>query len=349
MLVLESLDEHQKVATDLATKIIARAQAAGLVISSEIRRLAISTMRTLAKKDLAPVELLRQFMKEFRFILLRYSPVLARTFADADLAAWMQGGRSVAELLPFMDKPPPEPPNWVSLQMPGDAAPIVRYPIIEEAAKDLASRQLMMPSDYYGQAQVGRLNGFTVSRIASLDALEKIRDQLTEAIVQGDSFRTFARKAGEAIDASQLAPIRLEQVFRNTVNYSYARGQKAIADHPSVRSATMFAWRSPIDDSRLTRLCRALSRGGLQGRGIYCVDDPTWRKVAPISHIGCRCGTVLLTPQRAAQKGIEVAMKWVDTGIRPPDDELFVPMPDLSDVPERERSAFESWQSPWAF
>lgn len=347
MLVLEALDEHQKAATDLAAKILHRAQAAGFVISNEIRRESIAAMRSLAKKRLTPTEMLRQFMKQFRVIILRYSPVLARTFADADLAAWLQGGRSVAELLPDDDRPPPDPPKWISMRMPGDSDPIVRYPLIEEAAADLARREVMFPSDFHAQRQVGRMTGFTASNIATLDAMDKLRDHLTEAIAKGDSYRTFARKVREAIDVSQLSPARLETVFRNNVNYSYARGQRAIADHPLVRTATLFAWRTPIEDSRLTRLCRAISRGGLQGKGIFAVDDPTWRKVAPMSHFGCRCSTVLLTVKRAAQKGIEVAQKWLDTGIRPPDDELFSPMPDLSDVPEHERIAFESWVSPW--
>lgn len=349
MLVLEALDEHQKVATDLATKILHRAQAAGLVISNEIRRESIATIRALAKKQLPPTELLRQFMKQFRVIILRYSPILARTFADADLAAWLEGGRSVANLLPGLgdSRPPPDPPRWTSLRMPGDSDPIVRYSLIEEAAADLARREVMFPSDFHAQQQIGRMTGFTASNIASLDAMEKLRDHLTEAIAKGDSLRTFSRKVREAIDVSQLSPSRLETVFRNNVNYSYARGQRAIADHPLVRTAALFAWRAPIEDGRLTRLCRALSLGGLQGKGIFAVDDPTWRKVAPMSHHGCRCGTVLLTVKRAAQKGIEVAQKWLDTGVRPPDEELFSPMPDLSDVPEHERIAFESWVSPW--
>ena len=70
--------------------------------------------------------------------------------------------------------------------------------------------------------------------------------------------------------------------------------------------------------------------------------------VANPSHAQCRCGCIFLPIKRAAEKGIRVAQKWLETGIRPSDDELYVPMPDLSGVPASERRAFESWVSPWA-
>jgi hypothetical protein len=196
------------------------------------------------------------------------------------------------------------------------------------------------------------MEGFTAGRAASLDALEKVRDALVEAVVDGDSLSTFRDKIADAIDGSGLSPRKQEMLFRNVVNRAYARGQKAIVEQPLVRSVAVFAWRVEIPDSRLTPLCYALSHSGLIGANgkrtsIFCVEDEAWRIVAPQSHNGCRCGTIFLTIKRAAEKGIVAAQKWLDTGIRPPDDELFVPLPDLTEVPERDRLAFSHWQSPW--
>jgi hypothetical protein len=159
--------------------------------------------------------------------------------------------------------------------------------------------------------------------------------------------QTFKTKIAAAIDGSGIGEGKQELIFRNAMMTSYARGQKAVVQHPLVRNAAVFAWRSEIDDSRLTQLCRCLSRSGIDGTAIYCVDDPVWAKVAPQSHHGCRCSTCFISVARAAAKGLRVAQQWLRSGVRPPDAELFVPEPDLSEIPAAELQAFASWVSPW--
>ena len=346
----EDVSEHQQAASKLAAQVIDRAEAGGFVISSEIRRASLTMMRGLLKRNLAPNEFLYNFLREFRAILHRYEPVMARLASDAHLAAWLKGGRGVAELLPQLIQPPPEPPRWIMYRMPSDdAEPIVHFVIIDEAAADLAHRQLLMPEEMYAESQQGRMQGFSIANIASLDALERVRDGLVEAVVKGQSFRTFKRAFTEEFDASGLSPARMELVFRNAILTSYSRGQKFIAEQPLVQSVATFAIRAEIDDSRLTPLCKHLSHSGLQGTAIYCTADPVWRKVAPISHHFCRCSSIIISTERAAEKGIEVAKKWIMDGQRPSEDELFVPpivIPDGMLTPSA-FAAWEAWVSPW--
>ena len=365
----ESVSEHQQSADRLAAAVIKLAEKGGMAISSEIRRESLALVRRLVDRQLDPQQFLREFMKDFRMILHKYDPVMARLVSDAQLAAYLEGGQSVLRNLPpdvapapdllmsfwqRLEQKPPEPPEWTRPEAgPGEGPVLIEYPIIKEAAADLAHRQILLPEDYYATRQMARMNGFTVSNMASLDAIERVRDILTEAVVDGDNLRTFRDKIADAVDASMLSPSRQETIFRTVIMGTYARGQKAVAEHPLVRSVAVFCWRVEIPDSRLTHLCRILSSSGLmmangKRSSIFCVDDPVWRIVAPNSHFGCRCNCIVMTIERAAAKGILVAQKWLATGIRPPDSELFVPMPDLSDLSASDQAQFAAWQSPWA-
>ena len=68
-----------------------------------------------------------------------------------------------------------------------------------------------------------------------------------------------------------------------------------------------------------------ICRGGLQGTGVYSVDDPQWQAFGiPPAHPACRCIPVFLTLASAAARGIRVAQRWLETGVRPRDAELFV-------------------------
>jgi len=58
---------------------------------------------------------------------------------------------------------------------------------------------------------------------------------------------------------------------------------------------------------------------------VYSVDDPQWQAFGiPPAHPACRCIPVFLTLASAAARGIRVAQRWLKSGNRPPDSELFV-------------------------
>ena len=345
---IATVSEHQQAADALTVQILKRAEAGGLAISQEVRGAAMALMRRLEKLNLPPAQVLGEFLTSFRAILRQYEPVLATLTSDATLAGFLQGGHSVIKSLPELAAD-----AWAEHVFPiKPAPPIVRFDIIDEAAKSMTAHSILPPSLIGTMRRQAQMEGSLAAREGALDALEKVRDALTEAVVDGDSFETFQEKAGAALDRSGLSPSRQEMLFRSTVLPAYSRGQKAVVENVAVRSIAVFAWRCEIPDSRLTALCYALSHSGLMGRdgkrtSVFFVGDPVFRLVAPQSHIGCRCGLIFLTIKRAAEKGIKIAQQWLETGMRPSDADLFVPVPDLSGLPESERLAFASWVSPW--
>lgn len=300
----EVVDDHQQAADKLAEKVITKAQKAGASISSAIRRDTIALMRRLTKEMPIERQLLMMFLREFRLILRRHEPTLARVISDAQLAAFLQGGQSALSMLPAStapmldqmvsfydrlksgDKLPPAPPMWELPAGYSEAEPTVTFPIIDAAVADLARRRLLTSDEYYQANYKTRVEGFTVSRMASLDAIERVRDALAEAVAKGDTLETFREKTQQAFDASGLSPSRQETVFRTGIMGAYARGQKAVVETPLVNSVAVFAWRSEIRDSRLTSLCDVLSTSGFQGTSIYLTDSELWRRVAPVSHFG---------------------------------------------------------------
>ncbi len=342
----EQRTEHQQAADDLVKHVLQRAEAGGLAVSTEVRRATVDLAQRLQRETASPREFLAKFMNAFPAILRRYEPVLAQTLTDSTIASWLKGGQGIAvSVLPVSV---PNPSAWI-LQEPRAEAfkPIVRFPIIEEAARDLAGRDLFNREAFSALESVAREEGALAGRVAALDAYERVRDGLIDAVVEGDAFETLEDKVGATLDRSGMSKPRQEMLFRNVVFRSYSRGQKAVAESEPVRSVAVFAWRANIDDSRCTHLCRALSNGGYQGMGIYLVDSVVWRKVAPQSHFGCRCGVVFLSVKRAAQKGVKVAQQWLQQGYRPTDAELYLPMPDLTGVPATEVAQFMAWTSPW--
>lgn len=360
--LLTEIDEHALAADALAKAVLKRAEAGGFAISTEIRRAALSLMRQLVKANPEPNQLLADFLRGFGGILRRYEPILARSFAEAELAAWLKGGQSVAEHLPPLEiKPdqlqgyferteaaegPPKPPEWaIPVWGEGEPEPIISYPIIEAAAADLASRDLLMPPAFHAQMAQGQFEGFEVARTASLDAYEKIRNELVTAVVDGESLSVFRAKTAEAFDVSRLSPSHVEGVFRSNILRAYAHGARVVVEHPSVASLMVFAEMSPIRDSRLTELCRLVSESGLENldgnrTAFFFVQDPVFRRFCAPRHWNCRCGTIYSTIERAARKGIRVANEWLKTGIQPVEHNLLVPYPN-AELPA-------GWISPWS-
>jgi hypothetical protein len=298
-------DEHQTAAQRLAAAVLTRAEAAGTVIGEEVRRETLALIVRLVEADLAALQTLNEFIREFRIILQRYEPVLARTLSDAHLASYLAGGQSILSMNPewrevkaadpylevFDWQKALEPrltpgPSPSSIRGRGELqpAPIVRFDIIREAAGDLAARKLLTPQDLLIENHQAQQTAFHAGRTAMLDTMEKVRNTLIDALVDGDSLKTWTAKVQNALQGSGVGVGRLERIFRNNVMFQYARGQKAIVENPLVRSVAAFAWRSEIRDSRLTYLCDCFSRSGIQGTSIYSIDDPVWRRVAPTSH-----------------------------------------------------------------
>ena len=96
--------------------------------------------------------------------------------------------------------------------------------------------------------------------------------------------------------------------------------------HPLVANAFPYVETLPIRDDRLTKLCRIIAQSGLNGTGVFRADDPMWKKFKPPRYPGCRCGTVYLTFEMAAKRGVREAQEWLESGEAPTQPE-WVPHP----------------------
>ncbi len=235
-------------------------------------------------------------IREARKILTTYEPMLARVLSDALLASWLAGGKSLLDRLPPAPEPPaalfpgppaepPLPPDFLP-PAPGEE-PIIHFPVIEEAARDLAARQVVTRPVFDALAEDAKRAAFTVARVGSEDALAKIQDLLTQDVAQGGTLREFRRAVEETLDGSALSRPHIENVYRTNISVAYAKGQDAISQHPLVAEEFPYRKETSVNDSRRTPLCKAISHAGLDGTGVFRADDPVWLHFRSPRHWQC--------------------------------------------------------------
>lgn len=244
-------------------------------------------------------------LERIREILERYKPIYAASLTETELAAVLAGMKRVVSGLPsdqegpFPSLPsddvigppaslPPEPPEIITREIPpGEPAPEVHFPIIDEAVKDLSERNLILKEDYVALENEARAKAFTVAGVETEATLERIRDTLAENVAKGVDYREWREKVEEAIgEGNFLSDSHEELVFRANVHTAFSAGQNKVLDHPLVADA--FPYRSifPIHDQRVRATHLALETMGLDGTNIYRADDPTWKLWEPPSEFG---------------------------------------------------------------
>lgn len=285
-----------------------------------------------------------------RLVIARCEPLLARALTETLIAAWVAGTVPVVAKLPPPDAwgrladaaalprpvipPALPPPLSPASEAGGDGGdgPLVRFPLIERAAQDLAARRVMTRQDFDRLAEDARASAFTVSRVAGLDAIEKVRDALAGDVLRGGTLREFVLAVDDAVGRSALSGAHVETVYRTNVLTAYAVGREAILAHPLVSDLFPYRRTVPVRDERLTELCRIISESGLNGTGVFRADDPVWRRFKPPRHWNCRCLAVAMTVEDAAASGIKEAREWLRTGL-PPSAPEYVPYPRV-ELPE---------------
>jgi len=297
----------------------------GLRLTAQIRRKLLAVA-----KRVNPTTEPTRYLSEVRRVLQRFEPELARTISDAALLAWLRGGRSVASFLPEEPEPsfrglaPPGGPPWGRRAPTGEPWDDHELVLVTEAAKDLARRRVMTAGDYYAAEDAIKRKAFTVARLGTDGAIEKVRDALTEAVQEGKTLRDFRKRMAENLETSSLGEGQTDNIFRTALATAYTNGQEAIRKAPLVRSELPFAETLPILDSRLTEMCRIAAKSGLNGTGIFLADDPEWERTRPSRHWRCRCGIRYLTLEMAADRGITAAKRWLSQGRPPPVTSMYV-------------------------
>lgn len=299
---------------------------AGLAVAARIRASILSQV-TPEMLTNAPL-----FIARVRQLVSEAEPVLERALTDAALLSWLRGGASAAVLAPPQPRRGPEPASG----FPGGG---VRLPAIEAAAADLMRRRLITSGDLAAAEADIEQQVFSVAAVATQASVSLVREVLEEALTQGMTLEEFKDRLRQDLETSSLGPARVEAIFRTQLAIQRTRGLSQTVQAPLVRSEFPFVETLPILDSRLTELCRVISESGIDGTGVFHIEDPVWKKFAPPRHWQCRCGTRLLTLEMAADRGIEWAQQYLDSGVAPvalP----FVPWPAV-ELPK-------DWVSPWA-
>lgn len=153
----------------------------------------------------------------------------------------------------------------------------------EEAKAFLSSRIPMDKAEFEQLDKKMKLRAFAVSRLSQLDAVERIKELLKEAVSKGKTKEEFVGAATqeellEKTGFSQSNPWYWENVFRTNVQSAYNAGRA----YQIRRVKPKYLEFVGIEDSRQTQICR--SRSGI----IRPADDEFWENNWPPLHFSCR-------------------------------------------------------------
>lgn len=154
---------------------------------------------------------------------------------------------------------------------------------------------------------------FTVAKVAQLEIMRDIRQEVEAAIAEGKTFREFQRaleprlKArgwwGKVVDEEgrtiQLgSPWRLRTIYQTNVTVAYQTGRwQAMEENKSARPYVQYV---AVLDQR-TRP----SHAALHGK-VFHIDDPALDAIAPPNGWGCRCRLRPLSERDVQRRGLVV-------------------------------------------
>lgn len=150
----------------------------------------------------------------------------------------------------------------------------------KEAIAAIKSRASLTKAEWNALEPQLRFRAFTVARLSSADAIERVRKATVAALQEGKPFAEFwtEASAAEVAGISASSPWYWETVFRTNVQTAYNTGRAA----EFARSKPEYLEFVGIEDDRQTTICE--ERSGV----VRPADDPWWQKNWPPLHFGCR-------------------------------------------------------------
>lgn len=311
------------------------ASAAIAVLSREFQEELIKAIQASSTNSLSPMALRLELISQ------RFRAELEAALYDSQIGAFIVGAsKSIAPLaseagltplLPgsFIYSAPPS--NPFSILYPAGGGPMIEFPIIDKAVKQLQDAGVMMPEDYYNLSGAARRDAFTITADITQSTIEQVRDILSQNVETATDRQAFMRDVAQAVKDLPIDESHLEQVFRNNVNGAYSDGAESVLADPMVEDAFPYRAYYPIRDDRARKTHLILEKSGLDGTNVYHYRDPVWLMFRPPWDWNCRCGWTPLTIRRAAKKGVRAAKVWLESGIEPPNQ--FVEWPTLDGEP----------------
>lgn len=234
--------------------------------------------------------------------------------------------------------PPIIPPTFTPPSPPPGAPEGIHFPVIEEAIKQLAEKNVMTRDRFDALDAASRAKAFTVAGVDAQETLTKIRDALAENIREGADYEAFRQKVMEDVEPGTfLSEGHMETVFRTVVQTQFSDGQETVLSHPLIRSGFPYRAYDAIHDERVRDNHLALEKLGIGGTNVYRADDPVFQLFRPPWDYNDRCGSVPMTVRQAAEAGINEAIQWLETGVEP-SPPAHIPMPSFAPPPGFQRA-----------
>jgi SPP1 gp7 family putative phage head morphogenesis protein len=307
------------IANQQAQNILSRALRAAKGLSEDARK---ELRIALGKGEATSGHSILDFIEKYRL-------QLANLLTTTQLAAVLEGAREVADKVPQLKEdasnigPIPQP----TFIPPKDSSNNVHLPVILEAAKQLAEKNVLTPHGYDALNAMARAKSFTIAGVDATETLTKIRDSLSKNVKDGADYETFKSSVLDSLDEGTfLSEGHLETLFRTNVQTAFSDGQMTVLQHPLIRDGFPYAAYDSIHDDRVRSKHKKLDTSGINGTNIYRSDDPVFQMFRPPWDYNCRCSWTPITVRQAAEAGVEEAQRWLDSGVEP-SSPTFVPTP----------------------
>jgi len=247
-------------------------------------------------------------------------PALVQLIGDSALASMLWGAAGVARRLPRTTiYGSPRFARDITVNWDGNKA---WMPIVSAAARHLEGLRPLLDWVFEAALPATRKQAFTVTDIASQQALESVQKSLTKAMATGQSFPTWYKVARKALATGPVGLPRAQTIYRFTGSQAFHSGQERVLGDPLIGDRFPYIFVYVIRDSRLSEPCRHMGKSGLRGNdgkrtACYRRDDPAYIRNRTPRHPNCRCHDSPLTISQAAKLGIREAIEWESTGHSP--------------------------------
>lgn len=176
----------------------------------------------------------------------------------------------------------------------------------EEAIEVFRGLVPMTADEFYALAQDVRAAAFTVTGVMRMDVLVDMHGAVEKAINEGETLADFRNRFDDIMETRgwaappELAPYRLETVFRNNVQTAYNTGRyKQMVD----QKKDFPYWEYDAVNDADTRPEHAAQDGK-----IFPVDHPFWDTWYPPNGHRCRCGVSPVSKHEAEELTAESEM-----------------------------------------
>lgn len=168
-----------------------------------------------------------------------------------------------------------------SLSLTQSTRPLALKPLPFMAAIESARmRGVVLPEVYYGELiGLARALAFTVSRLATVDQIDRVLKKLVAVLEDGGTLADFKRLAERDPDVAALPEGRVETIFRNGAQTAYNRGRAEF--HTRHKATRPYGLYSAINDSRVRP--NHLAMDGT----ILPIDHPWWGTRYPPNGHSC--------------------------------------------------------------